>query len=153
MGEIEAIWIKRFKGGPMDAVSEAEMIPRKGLVGNADQGGRRQVTIIDAEAWDWVMQELEVKIHPAQRRANIMVRGVNLANSRKRILRLGECRVRIFFEAKPCERMDEVYFGLKDALNKQWRGGVCAEVITGGRVQVKDHAFSQWNQYQVRWED
>ena len=133
----------------MDAVTEATMIPGKGLVGNANQGGRRQVTIMDARAWEMATEELGVNIDPAQRRANIMVRGINLANSRKRILCLGECRVRIFFEAKPCERMDEVYWGLQAALNQQWRGGVCAEVITGGTLAVKNTG----DKYRVRWEN
>ena len=54
-GQIEAIWIKRAKRGPMDAVVEAEMIAGKGLVGNANQGGRRQITIIDAAVWERIM--------------------------------------------------------------------------------------------------
>ncbi|MGK7896228.1 MAG: hypothetical protein AB4372_22090, partial [Xenococcus sp. (in: cyanobacteria)] len=57
-GQIEAIWIKRCKRGPMDAVAQAEMIAGKGLVGNANQGGRRQVSIIDAAVWERIMDEL-----------------------------------------------------------------------------------------------
>lgn len=137
-GRIEAIWVKRFKGGPMDAVAEAELVAGRGLVGNADQGGRRQITIIDAAVWEEVMAQLGAAIEPTARRANIMVRGLDLANTRKRILQLGGCRVRIFNEAKPCERMDEVLLGLKDALYPNWRGGACAQVITGGKLWVGD---------------
>ncbi|MDR9403568.1 MAG: sulfurase [Halothece sp. Uz-M2-17] len=139
-GRVEAIWIKRFKRGPMDAVEQAEMVAQKGLVGNADQGGRRQVIIIDATVWEQVIAELGVAIDPAARRANIMVRGLDLANRRKQILQLGECRIRIFNEAKPCERMDEVQLGLKAALYDNWRGGVCAQVITGGIFKIGDLA-------------
>jgi len=95
-GRIEAIWIKRFKQGPMDAVQQAEMVKGRGLVGNANQGGRRQITIIDAAVWEQVMAELDIRIDPSARRANIMVRGIELADSRKQILQLGECRVKIF---------------------------------------------------------
>jgi len=141
-GRIEAIWIKRFKRGPMDTVAAAEMVAQRGLVGNADQGGRRQVTVIDAEVWETVMMELGVNIDPAARRANLLVRDLDLANSRKRILQLGECRIQIFTEAKPCERMDEVHPGLKAALYHHWRGGACGQVITGGKVRIGDR---------VRW--
>ena len=79
-GQIEAIWIKRAKRGPMDAVVEAEMIAGKGLVGNANQGGRRQITIIDAAVWERIMEELGVTIEPSARRANIMVREQILVN-------------------------------------------------------------------------
>ncbi len=132
-GQIEAIWIKRAKRGPMDAVAEAEMIAGKGLVGNANQGGRRQITIIDAAVWERIMEELGATIEPSARRANIMVRGLELANTRKQVLLLDECRVRIFTETKPCERMDEVLPGLKAALYRNWGGGVCGQVIDGGR--------------------
>ena len=143
-GIIEAIWLKRAKRGPMDAVEAAEMVIGKGLVGNANQGGRRQVTIIDAAVWEGVMEELGATIEPSARRANIMVRGVNLVNSRKRILQLGDCRVRIFNETKPCERMDEVLPGLKKALYDNWGGGAFGQVIDGGIVRVGAVA---------RWED
>lgn len=141
-GHIEAIWIKRFKGGPMDAVQQAEMVKRRGLVGNANQGGRRQITIIDAAVWEQVMAELGTRIDPSARRANIMVRGIDLAHSRKKILQLGECRVKIFNETKPCERMDEVVPGLNQALYDNWRGGAFGEVIQGGTVCVGEAA--QW---------
>jgi len=139
-GRIEGIWIKRFKRGPMDAVAAAELIAQRGLVGNADQGGRRQVTVIDAAVWEQVMRELGVTIDPAVRRANLLIRGLDLANSRRRILELGTCQILIFNEAKPCERMDEVYPGLKSALYDHWRGGACGQVITSGRVRVGDVA-------------
>lgn len=142
-GRVEAIWIKRFKRGPMDAVETAEMVAKRGLVGNADQGGRRQITIIDATVWEEVVAKLGVAIDPAARRANIMVRGLDLTNSRKQILQLGECRIQIFIEAKPCERMDDVQPGLKAALYDHWRGGACGQVITGGRFKIGD---------MVRWQ-
>ena len=139
-GRVEAIWIKRFKRGPMDAVETTEMVAKRGLVGNADQGGRRQVTIIDAAVWEAVVAELGVALDPAARRANIMVRGLDLAKRRKHILQLGECRIQIFTEAKPCERMDEVQPGLKAALYDHWRGGACGQVITGGTLTRGDIA-------------
>ena len=141
-GRVEAIWLKRAKRGPMDAVEEAEMIAGKGLVGNANQGGRRQITIIDAAVWERIMKELGAQIPPAARRANIMVRRLDLANTRKKILLLGECQVRIFTETKPCERMDEVFPGLKAALYQNWGGGACGQVIQGGKVRVG--AIAKW---------
>jgi len=138
MGRIEAIWIKRAKRGPMDRVQEAEMVAKRGLIGNANQGGRRQITLLDADVWETVMSELGSWIDPAARRANLLVRGVDLAHSRGWILRLGECQVKIFCETKPCERMDEVLPGLNQALYPNWRGGASGQVITSGTVRVGD---------------
>jgi len=38
VGEVRAIWLKRFKRGPMDSAESATLKAGKGLVGNANQG-------------------------------------------------------------------------------------------------------------------
>ncbi len=48
MSEIISIWIKRAHGESMDSVDEAELVEGRGLAGNADQGGWRQITVIEA---------------------------------------------------------------------------------------------------------
>ena len=137
-GFLDAVWLKRAKRGPMDAVHRAELVAGRGLVGNADQGGRRQVTLLEAEGWAAVVAELGVALPPAARRANLLVRGVSLARTRGRLLRVGGCRLRVFTEVTPCRIMDEVHPGLQGAMRPHWRGGVAAEVVTGGEIAVGD---------------
>ena len=91
MGNLVCIWIKRAHGGPMDRVGEAEMIAGHGLRGNADQGGRRQVTLVDEGAWAEAQLELGVDVDPSARRANILLRGIDLQASRSCIKTGANC--------------------------------------------------------------
>ena len=144
-GALCAIWVKRAKhGGKMDPRERSTLVAGKGLAGNADQGGWRQVTLIEQEAWAAACAELGADLPPTHRRANLMLAGVSLERTRRRILQIGACRLRILGETVPCHLMDQAHPGLKAALRPHWRGGVFAEVLTGGEIAVGDP---------VAWED
>ena len=137
-GRVEAIWIKRSHRGPMDRVDTATLVVDRGLADSVDRSRRRQVTLLSREAWDQCMTELGADADPAHRRANILVSGLELGNTRGRILVIGDARLAIGGELTPCERMDEVVTGLQEAMRPDWRGGVFAQVIAGGIVRIGD---------------
>lgn len=139
-GQVVALWLKRFKRGPMDQVMFAEAIEGRGLAGNANQGGKRQITIIDESRWADAQREVGVEVDPSARRANVMLRGLDLEGARGRMLRIGPVLIRIYNETRPCERMDEAQPGLRAALGVAWRGGVYGEIVEGGVIREGDAA-------------
>jgi MOSC domain-containing protein YiiM len=138
VGLLEAIWIKRAHRGTMDEVTEATAVAGQGLAGNVDRSRRRQITIIEREIWEALMRQLDAGISPSNRRANLMMSGVWLSDTRGRTLRVGAVRLAIGGETTPCERMDEALPGLRDAMRPNWGGGVFAEVLDDGVITVGD---------------
>ena len=138
MGRVERIWLKRMKGGPMDPQQNATLVAGRGLKGNANQGGKRQVTILSRETWERITARLDDSPDPASRRANLLVSGVDLANSRGRILRISGHRIRVYGETRPCEQMEAAAAGLQDGLAEPWGGGVFGEVLDDGEIRVGD---------------
>lgn len=122
----------------MDRVERAALFAGRGIEGNANQGGRRQVTILEKEVWDRRLAELGASLDASARRANLLVSGVALENARGRTLVIGAVRVRINGETKPCNLMDEIQPGLRAALYRGWGGGAFGEVLEDGEIFVGD---------------
>lgn len=137
-GRLEAIWRKRRRRQPMQPLEAARLVEGRGLEGNVPHGGRRQVTVIAREAWERAEEELGRSVDPSARRANLMVRGVELADGEGRVLAVGRCRIMVRGETRPCDRMDEQADGLQEALRPGWRGGVYGQVLRGGEIEVGD---------------
>jgi MOSC domain-containing protein YiiM len=138
MARLERIWSKRAHRGPMDPVTSAVLDVDKGLRGSANYGGRRHVTIISAERWTEMMAAVRADLDPSARRANLLVSGLDLLETRDRLLRIGNCLVQIGGETRPCERMEAAQRGLQSVMAERWGGGAWARVLTGGAIQVGD---------------
>lgn len=139
-GKVEALWTKRAHRGPMDPVDEMTLVEGKGIDEDANFGrSKRQVTVIEQEVFDRIMAELP-DVEPSMRRANVMVSGIRLENTRGHVLSLGNVKIQLFGETRPCERMDAQVQGLTAALDPEWSGGAYGVVMNGGQIRVGDEA-------------
>jgi len=138
MSELSQIWIKRMHKGPMDPAAKATVVAGKGIVGNANQGGRRQVTIVSSKNWTEVTAPLGATPDPRLRRANLLVSDLDFVDSRGKILKIGKVRIRIFGETRPCEQMEAAVPGLQNAMSVPWGGGAFGEVLDDGEITIGD---------------
>ena len=127
-----------MRGGPMDAADRAKMKAGRGIVGNANQGGKRQVTIVSNKHWHEVTAPLGTTPDPRLRRANLLVSDIDFSDARGKILKVGSVRIRIYGETRPCEQMEEVKPGLQEAMKVPWGGGAFGEILDDGEIAVGD---------------
>ncbi len=146
-GKLEGIWLKTAKGGPMQQVSAASLVKGQGIRDSADFGGRRQVTIIEKESWDWLCAQMGRDLDPSVRRANLMVSGVRLLDTASQVLQVGRVRIQVQGETQPCHMMDRACSGLRAQMALMWRGGVWGDVLDEGQIQVGDEV--DWATAQV----
>ena len=129
---------------PMEELARAEVTIEGGVRGDfrgvvkPGGRGRRQVTLMERRDWDAAMNEVGRSIAWSERRANLLVDGLDLPQCPGVMLRIGAVVLEITRETDPCERMEAVAPGLRAALALDWRGGVCTRVKAGGWVAIGD---------------
>ena len=122
----------------MTAVDEAKVLADQGFDGGVREASTRQVTVLAAEAWADAEATVGMSVDPALRRANLLVAGVDLTGTTGRVLRVGDLRLEITGETKPCHQMDTAMDGLRAALEPEWRGGAHGVVLGDANVRVGD---------------
>ena len=78
-------------------------IPAAGNCATLRAEAGRQVTIVSRERWKAVAEALGQHVDPVLRRANLLISGVDLENSRGNILRVGSGRLRVNGETRPAD--------------------------------------------------
>ncbi|MDE0743778.1 MAG: MOSC domain-containing protein [Woeseiaceae bacterium] len=139
MGKVEDIARRKKIRAPMETLNTVTVDEKTGLAGDIRGGAlKRQVTILSAEAWNSVCEELKTELPWTTRRANILVSGIKLPQESGYQIQIGEVLLEVTRQTDPCERMDEQYLGLTNALMPDWRGGVCCSVVRGGNIMNGD---------------
>lgn len=132
------IFLRPSARTPIREVSEAVAEVGTGLKDDHAGSGKRQVTLLSREAWERACAELGQDLCPSARRANLLVEGIDLSETRGQRLQIGSVILEIAGETRPCELLDDVELGLEAVLRSEWRGGAYARVLEGGPLRVGD---------------
>ena len=128
----------------MELLDHAEVTLAGGIAGDfrgAMKGApyNRQVTLIERGDWEVALAEVGHAISWEQRRANLLVDGLDLPQTPGVRLRIGaDVVLEVTRETDPCERMEALAPGLKAALLPDWRGGACTKVVAEGVIAIGD---------------
>lgn len=128
---------------PMEVIERASITFTGGVEGDfrgAMKGKpyKRQVSLMEASDWTAAQAEVGRNIPWQERRANLLVDGLDLPQRAGVRIRVGTALLETTVETDPCERMEALAEGLRAALTPDWRGGVCAMVVEEGAIAVGD---------------
>lgn len=139
-GKVEWVSIRSGRREPVQPQEAVTAIEDTGLEGDhySNKGGKRQVTLIQAEHLETVASILKIdKTDPALTRRNIVVSGINLLAFTDQQFQIGEAVLEMTGLCHPCSRMEE-NFGEGGYNAMRGHGGITARVIRGGRISIGD---------------
>jgi MOSC domain-containing protein YiiM len=148
-GTVEWIGVRpRHRAEPI-AVTEVNAVMDLGLEGDhyTKAGGKRQVTLIQAEHLDVVARLAGVaKVKPDRLRRNIVVSGISLHALHDRRFRVGAALLEGTGTCDPCSRMEEA-LGPGGYNAMRGHGGITARILEGGLIRLGDSIVSASTPY------
>jgi MOSC domain-containing protein YiiM len=146
-GNVVSIFIAREAAIPMEAKEEVKAVAVQGLEGDRyfdgtghwskTPGVGREVTLIEIEAIEALESQRNIAIAPGAARRNVLTRGVPLNHLVGREFQLGAVRLRGTRLCEPCTYLESLtQQGVLSGLIH--RGGLRAEIVTGGMIRVED---------------
>lgn len=147
IGQVEAIHIVAAAAAEMLSVLEAQSIAGRGLAGDryAAASGTfsnwpkdHEFTLIEAEAIDAMNQQPGIALAPGATRRNITTRGVSLNNWVGKEFTIGQTLCRATRLCPPCAHLQKL-LGIETLVHiMEGRGGLRAQIISGGTIRVGD---------------
>jgi MOSC domain-containing protein YiiM len=147
-GQVAFLQISPAATEKLVSVREVQAVAGEGLVGDRYfkkigtysniAGGGRQVTLIELESVEALKRDLKIELDPVQTRRNIVTRAVPLNHLVGQQFRLGhDVRLQGVRLCEPCMHLESLTVtGVREGLLH--RGGLRADIITGGTIRVSD---------------
>ncbi len=142
VGRLEWIGLRPVHKEPVLAVTHAEVVAGRGLVGDHyihRRGAVREVTLLRWEDLTAVAQKLDRNepVDPCLLRRNLAISGLALAVTTSGCLSFGDVLLELTGPCSPCQRMDKA-LGAGGRQAMAGKGGLTARVIRGGQLRVGD---------------
>jgi MOSC domain-containing protein YiiM len=147
MASVQEIFIAAEAEGETQSVESVEAVTGRGLEGDRyfagdgtffeERKSGQDLTLIEAEAIEGLARERGIELGPGESRRNVVTRGIGLNDLVGRRFAVGdvECIGRELCD--PCSHLEGLTQPgvLKGLVN---RGGLRADIVTGGRIAVGD---------------
>jgi MOSC domain-containing protein YiiM len=146
VGTVEHIHVAASAGRRTRQVERVRALAGIGLAGDRyatgtgywqDSRVSRHLTLIEAEVLEALAEEHGIVLEPGETRRNVTTRGVRLDELVGETFRLGDVLCRGTGLCEPCSHLEEVT-GKPLLRTLLHRGGLRAELLTGGTVRVGD---------------
>jgi MOSC domain-containing protein YiiM len=142
MGAVEAIYLGHAEGATADRVERVRVVEGRGAEGDRhfaahEPGNGDDLTLIEAEAVEGLLDDTGIDMRDGSHLRNVVTRGVALNDLVGKPFRVGEVRCVGVERCDPCRRLERMTENgvLKGLVN---RGGLRADVVTGGEIAVGD---------------
>ncbi len=109
VGRLTFIGLRPARHAPVVAVTTASLVTDRGLTGDryAQKGGKRQVSLIQAEHLPVIGAFATAPVVPELLRRNLVIEGIPLAALRRLRFSIGEAELEGTDRCAPCSRMRE----------------------------------------------
>jgi len=148
-GDVIALYVAPTALEPMQPLQEAKFVEGRGIEGDRcyllngaapddEEEPAYEVTLIESEAIESLQYETKVPVSAEELRRNIVTRGFSVSHLVDREFQVGEVRLRGVSLYEPSPQLMEMV-GHKIAVSMMHRGGLVAQILSGGVVRVGDH--------------
>ncbi len=146
-GKVISIHIAAVAAAPMKTVTQVKAVAGQGLVGDRyanklgiysnSPGSGRDVTLIEIEAIDALRRDYQIALDPSLARRNIVTRGLALNHLVEKQFKIGAIILRGTRLCEPCMHLERLSStgAMRGLIH---RGGLRAEILTGGTIRVGD---------------
>ena len=151
-GSVEGIYIAAEAEGPARPVESARAVAGRGLEGDRyfagdgtfykEQKPGQDLTLIEAEAIEALAREDGIELGPGESRRNVVTRGIALNDLVGRRFTVGQVECVGQRLCDPCSHLERITKpGVLEGLAN--RGGLRADIVTGGEIAVGDVVVDQ----------